>query len=113
MTFFYVTAVFLFSQNSLNTSFSDYENTPDENQAYFQSVSTGLLAIPPAQEPFAFNFTTAKYQNSDYHFKEFSACIRNIEQAGSSEFFKYIFSSVNFPVKLRKADLLYPFHYFW
>lgn len=28
-------------------------------------------------------------------------------------FAQYVFSSVNFPVRQRKADLIFPFHYFW
>ena len=112
MTFFYVIAVLLFSHYKPDTLIFDFEQNPTENQAFFRSLPAELLAVPPAQEPYTFNFTTAKYQNSGFQFNEFSACIKNIEQAGSAEYLKYVFLSANFPVKLRKADLLYPFHYF-
>jgi len=86
---------------------------PAENQVKLTAVPADLFSDPLIQKP-AFNLLSgAKYSETDFQNKTFSACLKLTEKSLSTDFVQYIFLAKNFPVKLRKSDMLFPFHYFW
>jgi len=46
-------------------------------------------------------------------FNEFLAIVKTTEQFFANEFVQYISISKNFRIKYRKANIIFPFHYFW
>jgi len=46
-------------------------------------------------------------------FNEFFAIVKITEQFFTNEFVQYISISKNFRIKYRKANMIFPFHYFW
>lgn len=106
-------AVFLFSENA-PLSVSRYTSAISaENRIYFEATSAGLLGEPITQGNCLIDFTGAKYSNSEFQYKNYSACLKYTEKTISSEFIQYVFQAKNFSLRLRKSDLLFPFHYFW
>lgn len=110
---FYSIALFCVIQNTPLPDSSNAKKIPAENQIHLKAVSFEFPGVPLTQEPEINLFSGAQYSESDFQIKTFSACLKYCEKTISSEFVQYIFQAYNFPVKLRKADLLFPFHYFW
>lgn len=109
----YSIAVFLFYENIPLPASSVSESLSTENSISFESTPSGFLGDPLTQETVIHYFTGIKYAGSEFQFTDFSACLKYSEKTISSEFVQYVFQAKNFPVRLRKADLLFPFHYFW
>jgi len=90
-----------------------FESQPSENRIFFEVSPSGILGIPLNQETTVNLFSGAKYSDSDFQYKPHTASLKYAEKILTSEFVQYVFQSKNFPVRLRKADFLFPFHYFW
>lgn len=56
------------------------------------------------------NFPPSTLKNS---FSEFLAIVKITEQFFANEFVQYISISKNFRINYRKANIIFPFHYFW
>ena len=109
----YSVAVFLAAEN-ISPSVSPVSEMQSSGiRILFEVSPSGILGIPLTQESSVNLFNGAKYSGSDFQHKTFSACLKHSEKTISAEFVQYIFRAKNFPVKLRKTDLLFPFHYFW
>lgn len=50
---------------------------------------------------------------SSFSFKIIPGVFKTVEQAFTKLFSRYVFQSVNFPIRLKKANLIFPFHNFW
>jgi hypothetical protein len=109
----YSIAVFLAAENIAPLVTPVSETQSSGIRILFEESSSGILGIPLTQESSVNLFNGAKYSGSDFQHKTFTACLKHSEKTISSEFVQYVFQAKNFPVKLRKADLLFPFHYFW
>lgn len=94
-----------------DSSVSNTQST--ESQVQFVTVPADFIGVPLTREPVINLFSGIKYSGSDFQQKIFSAYLKHFENSISSEFVQFTFQAYNFPVKLRKADLLFPFHYFW
>jgi glycopeptide antibiotics resistance protein len=90
-----------------------FESQPSENRILFEVSPFGIPGIPLNQETTVNLFSGAKYSGSDFECKPFTACLKYTEKTIATEFVQYIFQYRNFPIRLRKADFLFPFHYFW
>jgi hypothetical protein len=109
----YSMVILLLAQNIPLPDSSDSEIQPIENQVKLTAVPADIFSDPLIQEPAFYLLNVAKYSASDFQHKTFLACLKLAEKSISNDFVQYIFLAKNFPVKLRKADLLFPFHYFW
>jgi len=110
---FYSIALFCVIQNTPLPDSSNAKNISAENQIHFKAVSFEFPGVPLTQESEINLFRGAQYTDSDFQYKALSAYLKYFERVISSEFVQYIFQAYNFPVKYRKSDLLFPFHYFW
>ena len=109
----YSIAIFLFAQYTPLPGTHDNKSLSTENRIHFEAVPAEFFGVPITQKTGINLFSGVKYSGSDFQHKAFSACLKSAEKTYSTAFFQYVFQSKNFPVKLRKADLLFPFHYFW
>jgi hypothetical protein len=110
---FYIIAVLLFADNITPPVSSVSETQSTGNRILFENSLSPILGIPLTQKSGISLFNGATYSGSDFQFKEFSAYLKSAEKSISSEFVQYVFQAKNFLIRLRKADLLFPFHYFW
>ena len=62
------------------------------------------------QEINEFQVSTSLKNNPNTNFSSF---LKLTEGIYSSSFSQYIAASYNFLIKYRKADIIFPFHYFW
>ena len=62
------------------------------------------------QEISEFQVSTSLKNNPNTNFSSF---LKLTEGIYSSSFSQYIAASYNFLIKYRKADIIFPFHYFW
>jgi hypothetical protein len=110
---FYSIAVFLFAEivTPPVSPVSETQSTGDSIS--FEVSPSDYLGVPLTQKPGINLFNGATYSGSDFQYKDFSAYLKNAERSISSDFVQYVFQSKNFSIRLRKADLLFPFHYFW
>ena len=113
MAVLYSIAVFLAAENISPPMSPVNETQTSGNRILFEISPSGILSFPLTQKSSVNLFNGANYSGSDFQHKTFSACLKHSEKTISSEFVQYIFQAKNFPVRLRKADLLFPFHYFW
>ena len=80
----------------------------------YQSIVTGnqpgaaLLANKPAEAGFS---TT--HIHSKKSFQEFLATLKSVDRQLASSFTQYHFVSSTIAIRHRKADIIFPFHYFW
>jgi hypothetical protein len=109
----YSIAVFLFTQYAPLPGTPGNKTLSTKNSIHLEAVPADFFGVPLTQESGINLFSGVKYSGSDFQYKAFSACLKSAERTISSAFIQYVFQAKNFPVKLRKADLLFPFHYFW
>jgi hypothetical protein len=112
-TILYSAAVFLVVENTLVPVSPGSESQSSYNHIFLEVCPPGILGIPQNQETTVNLFSEAKYSSSDFQYKPFTACLKYAEKTTASEFVQYVFQSRNFPIRFRKADFLFPFHYFW
>ena len=110
---FYSIAVLLFAEIVTPPVSPVSETQSTGNRILFEVSPSDFLGVPLTQKSGINLFNRATYSGSDFQYNEFSAYLKNAERSISSEFVQYVFQAKNFPVRLRKADLLFPFHYFW
>lgn len=110
---FYSIAVLLFTEIVTPPVSPVSETHSAGNRILFEVSPSVYLGVPLAQKSSINHFNGATYSGPDFQYNEFSAYLKNAEKSISSEFVQYVFQAKNFPVQLRKADLLFPFHYFW
>jgi hypothetical protein len=110
---FYSIAVLLFAENVTPPVSSVSETHFAGNRILFEVSPSDYLGVPLTQKSGINLFNGATYSGSDFQYNEFSAYLKNAEKSISSEFVQYVFQAKNFFIRLLKADLLFPFHYFW
>lgn len=97
-----------FSQNT------DFINKSDSVKGKnYSTVSIELFTDSLLVENYANpsnNFPPSTLKNS---FAEFLAIVKITEQFFANVFVQYISISKNFRIKYRKANIIFPFHYFW
>jgi hypothetical protein len=104
----YFTCVFL---NNHTFFFPDQQQAKSETSYYSVPVHQKSFALPlkiqfTAQSPW---FDTYTFFSN----KIPAGVINVIEQTCSKSINRYVFQSFNIPVRLRKKDIIFPFHYFW
>lgn len=97
-----------FSQNS------DFVNKSGLGKGKKDSkVSVELLSDFSESESLANPYSNTPPFTFKNSFNEFLAIVKIREQFFASEFTQYISISKNFRIKYRKANIIFPFHYFW
>lgn len=80
----------------------------------YQSIITGnqpggaLLATKPIDAGFSNAYTQSKKTYID-----FSDILKSVDRLLIGTFARYESLSINIAVRQRKADIIFPFHYFW
>lgn len=109
----YLVAVFLFYGHCISADTFVYSDETKSDISYFSDlsflVSEATLPSGTAYQPVVSTISTV----SSAHFKEFSTIIKINSIILTNSFVSYRLQSVNFPIRLRKANLLFPFHGFW
>jgi hypothetical protein len=80
----------------------------------YQSIITGSQpgAALQAIKPINADFGLAQ-SNSKKTFNDFSESLQSVERLLTGSFTRYESFSNTIAVRLRKADIIFPFHYFW
>jgi hypothetical protein len=93
--------------------YSEYNKSSTSSQEKFISdLSTKILQHTAQSESATNNLNNLPLPSSKSHFQGFDVLIA-IEQLFKGEFSQYTNFSKNILVKHRKADFIFPFHYFW
>lgn len=94
------------------TSFQTQINKLQKNADFTVESSTIIAIVTENENSFEetsqFQFSTFK-NNPD----TFSTYLKLIETVYSSTYNQYTSAFYNFPIKFKKANLIFPFHYFW
>ena len=96
------------SQNSDFINKSGLEKGKKDSTVSVELFSNSSEAESSAN-PYS-NTPPPTFKNS---FNEFLAIVKIREQFFANEFTQYISISKNFRIKYRKANIIFPFHYFW
>ena len=107
LTVFYCLAISLVSNSSVI-----FDNN-SQKQSYFSSVSIDLFCNGPQTESSLRNLNNFPSPSFKNPFDRYTAAIKTADQLFKTEFGQYIKILRKTPVKSRKADLIFPFHYFW
>jgi len=98
----------------LNNQTQYFPDPPDTNN------ETSYFGVPDSQNgyalPLKISFSTHIFSfetSTSFSNKLSTGVIKSVEQTFTRSINRYILQSVNFPVRLRKEDILFPFHYFW
>jgi hypothetical protein len=83
-----------------------------ESQGYFTDSST-YFHYPQKTENITLSFGNFPLQNLKNTTNSFGEIINESLQLFKSQFLQYINFRKTFLVKFRKADLIFPFQYFW
>jgi len=111
LTALYFAAISFDGHISQNTDFTN-KSVPEKGKIdstvsvkqFINSSQAESLANPYSYTP------PITFKNS---FNEFLAIVKTTEQFFANEFVQYISISKNFRIKYRKANIIFPFHYFW
>jgi len=117
--FIFSLQIFFANENNLNIA--KIETTSNQTHKKLQNNvgnTTEPLTIIVAfsknentlQEISEFQVSTSLKNNPNTNFSSF---LKLTEGIYSSSFSQYIAASYNFLIKYRKADIIFPFHYFW
>lgn len=111
LTVVYCVSISLVTDISQNSGFST--KTTSEKEKKDLTVSVKLFSSTSQAEnlvnPFS-NSPQITFKNSN---KGFSAIVKIRELFFANKFSQYIFTARNFLIKYRKANIIFPFHYFW
>jgi hypothetical protein len=111
-----LTAIYCFVVSTVtNTPISsDYENhQTTEKEQYRAIISNNLFCHTLEVESLSNSFEYFPVPNPKNLFNKHWSTTKFIEQLFESEFTQYYNFSINFLIKYRKSDIIFPFHYFW
>ncbi|MGD9928545.1 MAG: hypothetical protein AB7U05_00885 [Mangrovibacterium sp.] len=109
----YSLAVFFVPDHSPRQGSPLSETQTIETRSYFEVGPAGLLGEPLNPET-CFNLLSAtRHSKSEFQHNSFSAILKQTGKLLAVRFVNYTSQEINFPVRLHKADFLFPFHYFW
>lgn len=111
--FLYCFVISLYSSNAFADSTTFLKHSNSETEQYNSVLSSKLLSHTPPSESSVNLFNSVSPSSLKNSFKEFSACIKAIENSFFHTFSQYSFYSQNVLVRLKQADIIFPFHYFW
>ncbi|WP_339709435.1 hypothetical protein [uncultured Kriegella sp.] len=113
---FALTAIYCFALGMVISSYGSTESPTDSHQhgeTNIAAVSTALFYHTPESESgvtTADNHTPSNVKNP---FDSVWALVNTTNVLFESKYAQYLKSSKNFLIHYRKADLIFPFHYFW
>ena len=84
-----------------------------EKSSWYYSDQTNPFSFTIPEETPVFTSSNCSNSNSITGHKFTPGILKTFERILSESFVNYSFQSLNFPVRLRKANLLFPFHNFW
>lgn len=99
---------------SISHGGSDFRDDPASTQAYgIQDLSAKIFFNTSQAESLLDSFNNLPVPSLKDPFNEPGSVNIAIEQIFEVGFAQYIRHSINFLVHHRKADIIFPFHYFW
>jgi len=84
-----------------------------EDQQYHPTISDSLAYHVPPSGNIEYGSTTQFSAELQKPSDQLSSIVRITKELWESVFVQYWLTSVNFMIRYRKTDLIYPFHYFW
>lgn len=94
------------SHNEHGTSASLEKVTPVLSSKFVGEISTPFVTP-------TLHFNSNAPVNIKCPSLSFASIVHSVEHQLESAFSQYDLFSINFPVKRRKTDIIFPFHYFW
>jgi len=89
-----------------------HENSSGKEN-YFSVASISLFCQTSQPKPPLTSFKNSPPPTLNDSAGEYAAMAKASSQLRHSAFAQYISFSKNFPIRFRKANLIFPFHYFW
>ncbi|MHB1147879.1 MAG: hypothetical protein ACYC01_09830 [Lutibacter sp.] len=111
LTALYFAAISFDGRISQNEDFTNKSASEKENTN--STVSVKLFSNTSQAESLANPYSNTPPITFKNSFNEFLAIVKITEQFFANEFVQYISISKNFRIKYRKANIIFPFHYFW
>jgi len=108
--------VYYFSASIVSESLVELEYSHtlnSENQAYFSYIATNLLYPVSKTDNLATNFNDFPSPSAENVFNPFGKVVKTTQHLLQNQFVQYSSVLVNTLIQYRKADLLFPFDYFW
>jgi len=116
LSVFFLTAVYCFAIVAVLKSkmHSDFKSNPtSSHEKYISDLSTKLFCHTAQTESSANSFTNLPSSNFKNLISGFWSALKIVEQPFASTFSQYTSFSINLLINRRKADVIFPFHYFW
>lgn len=99
------------NSNSLKSTIKFTQQTAQEN--YFSVSSAGIIFHTPQTENTVNTVNKLPVFSGRNPLTGLWAMVKVTEQLLQNQFSHYGFFLKNFPIKFQKADIIYPFHFFW
>lgn len=109
----YSLTAFVVADHSLRQVSLVAEAQTVQTRSFFEAGQAGLRGEPLNPETCFNLFSASRYSQTQFQYNNFSAVVKQTGKLIAARFVGYVFQEINFPVRLRKADFLFPFHYFW
>jgi hypothetical protein len=112
----FLTAIYCFAIGVVTKSltYSDFKgNSTTSQEQYLSNFSTKLLCHTPQSESSVNNYNSPSASSFKNPFNGLWAICKTTEQLFETAFSQYTNISENFLIQHRKADIIFPFHYFW
>jgi hypothetical protein len=113
MTVIYCFALLVVLNHSFKSS-PTFADTQSEIHKNYSSSDSGSLLLHTSQtEVLLSNVNSNLLPTFKNPFQSFSAVLQTEEAIFASVFHQYHRTSANLLIRFRKANLIFPFHYFW
>ncbi len=116
LSVFFLTAIYFFAISVVTKSLghSDFHNEQQSSQEkYFSDFSTKLFCHNSQSESLVNSFNNLPLPSFKNPFNGLWAITKATEQLFGTAFSQYTNISRNFLIQHRKAEIIFPFHYFW
>ena len=113
---FVLTAIYCFAMGMVVNSYSttDFHKVSNKkSETNIAAVSTALFYHTPESESGVATADSHAPSNLKNPYTGIWALVNTTNALFVSKYAQYIKSSANFLIHYRKADLIFPFHYFW
>lgn len=109
----YCFAVVVIQFNGLKSSLISHSEGKTEKQLYSISSTSNVSHTSQSESTFQVNKNLNNATSYNLLYQGFFTGLRIVNLNYISKFTQYIFFGHSFLIKHRKADLIFPFHYFW
>lgn len=113
----FLTAVYCFAVIHVTYSLENFDagnHQATEQEQYHATISKGLYCHTPQSESSGSSFSNPSASSFNKLFDEIWSFVSKFrEQLFEAKLTQYCNFFINFLIKYRKTDIIFPFHYFW